>query len=75
MITVDMDTTDSVIIVVDDGHRTTLTLAHQDGADLLNQLNEYYGRQEWGQGTDEKPDKKGLIARLRARFGLTPRRK
>jgi len=70
MISVDMDTKDSVIIIVDDGHRTTLTLAPQDGADLLNQLTEYYGVMEWGQGTDEKPDKKGLLARLRARFNL-----
>jgi hypothetical protein len=67
MITVDMDESRAVVIAVDDGHRTTLTLQHQDGVELLQHLTEYYGRLEYGQG-DITPDKPGLLARLKKRF-------
>jgi hypothetical protein len=68
MISVDHDEQRALVIAVDDGHRTTLTLAHQDGVLLLQHLTEYYGRIEYGHGTDEPADKKGLLARLLARF-------
>jgi hypothetical protein len=68
MITVDMDEQRALVIAVDDGHRTTLSLAHQDGVELLQAMQEYYGRLEYGHGTDTPADKKGLLARLRERF-------
>ncbi len=63
----------ALVIAVDDGHRTTITLQHQDGVELFKQIQEYYGRLEFGQG-DETPDKKGLLARMIAKF-LPPAKK
>lgn len=64
MISVDFEERSALIIAVEDGHRTTITLAHQDGVILLQKLTEYYGQLEFGQGTDERPVQKGFISRL-----------
>lgn len=68
MIEVDMDETRQLLIIADGvGTRTTLTIPHQDGFELLKQLTEYYGRLEFGH-SDETPTKQGLMARLLKRF-------
>lgn len=71
MIDIDMEETRQLVIIVNDGHRTTITVAHPEGIELYRKINEYYGRLEYGAGTDELPTKKGLFERLKKRF-FTP---
>lgn len=68
MLKIDMEETRHLMLIIDDGHRTTVTLAHQDGIKLFQDIQEYYGRLQYGHGTDEKPTSKGLLARLKERF-------
>lgn len=65
MIEVDLDEQRHLVIAVDGvGTRTVISLPHEDGHQLLHQLTEYYGRIEFGQGTDEQATKPGLMARI-----------
>jgi len=68
VITVDHDESRMLVIAAEDGHRTTLTLGHEDGVQLLQELTEYYGRLEYGHGTDEQAKRKGLLEKLIDRF-------
>lgn len=68
MLEVDMDEKRALVIAIDDGHRTTLSLQHEDGLELWRLLKEYYGQLHYGQGTDETPQEKGLFEKLLARF-------
>lgn len=44
-----------------DGHRTTISLQHEQGIELHRQLTEYYGRIEGAKIVEKR---KGLIAKL-----------
>lgn len=68
MIEVDMDENRALVIAVDDGHRTTLSLQHEDGLQLWKLIKEYYGRLEYGQDTDEQPTEKGLYERIKTKL-------
>lgn len=75
MITIDYEEKRVLIIAVDDGHRTTLSLQHQDGLELWKQIKEYYGILEYGQGTDDKATEKGLFERIKNRLFPPPKGK
>lgn len=68
MIEVDLEEKRALVIAVDDGHRTTLSLQHEDGLELWRLIKEYYGTLEYGQGTDDKATEKGLFDRVMARL-------
>lgn len=70
MTEVDMEESAHLVIIADGvGIRTVVSMSHQDGFQLLNQLTEYYGRIEYG-NSDEQPKREGLLKRLAKRFGL-----
>ena len=46
MVEVDKFTMKYLIIAIEDGHRTTISLSHDDGRDLYLQLHTYYGKVE-----------------------------
>ncbi len=72
MIEVDLEEPRHLILVADGvGIRTVLKMEHEDGTDLLRQLQEYYGRKEYGKNPNEfeAPTRRGLFQRLFGRKG------
>jgi len=51
------------IIAVEDGHRTTITLGHDDALDLLAQMTDYYGKVELHTSPAEGK-RKGFFGRI-----------
>ena len=62
MLNVDMEETGHLVIILDDGHRTVVSMAHQDGLQLLNQLTSFYGALNVGEAQPRDPQREDQLA-------------
>lgn len=62
MVNIDKEETRHLVIIVDDGHRTVLSMEHVDGLKLLSDITAFYGALNVGEAAPRNPAREDQLA-------------